>query len=835
MEILAITTEVNIPQPELLEFSSSATIAGQRAVAAVRIHSRIRTSLCVATGVPPGQIYSYSTGGGRREQGIELRSRGIRRRAVPAMTRRLLVEEFIDQTNRFPDKDALVLETSQRYTYRELASLAIHIGSCVLAHTNTSDSGEDTALVCLMMHRHAGLIASMLGVIMAGAAYVPVDPAFPTDRQTYIFEHSRCQLLIIDEDCHRHVLSLGITIPPAIVVSPEGRVVSSPRPYVLDNMGERLDQARLSCHSRPMGGLMYVLYTSGSTGKPKGVMVQQYGVTNVVSWFANEIGINENYRVLGLTTACFDISVLEIYMPLVKGGTLVLADSASQRDPFRLLELLKRESVGVFQATPTTYEMMFATGWTGDRSIDFLVGGEAFRPSLVNLVRESRSVRNVYGPTETSIWSSSFTLTGSYLEMLPPRTVPVVPVGKPIGETSFYLVDAEAAETGVFREVNGSAGVEGELWIGGIGVARGYLHRPDLTQSRFLINPFGEGSVYRTGDLMRRLDSGDYMFVRRLDDQVKVDGFRIELAEIENAYSQHPLVEQAVVIVRLGKLSAYLKIRNDHELSSKDLLEIRDFISLSLTYYMVPTYTTIVKSFPKTANGKLDRNALPDPILPVMPSTPDHPDADIPFDRTMEAHVRRIIQDQRGIVVKPNSTFAAIGMDSLGAVLLVRALTETFGGVRIKPEKIFRSGVTIRSFSDELYAQLLEEHPDVVKSLRIEPNSDIEASDDKLIASEDSDEIYETMFSEQLASNIRLIQGIRGAYTALGEGNLCTISLLEYLHFYSFVGPLPWCDFDESTHILIRCIVICYSHWNNDFFSTKGAFETNFGGSDGTQ
>ena len=684
------------------------------------------------------------------------------------MTRRLIVEEFVFRVHQFPDRQALVLESGESCTYGQLHSLATDIGSCVLSHSVSSGSGEDTALVCLMMHRHAGLVASMLGVLMAGAAYVPVDPAFPPDRQTYIFEHSRCQMLIVDEDCHRQALSLGVAVPPAIVISAEGRVIASPREYALDESGEALGRARLSCHSRRMGGLMYVLYTSGSTGKPKGVMVQQYGVTNVVSWFADEIGVNERSRVLGLTTACFDISVLEIYMPLTRGGTLVLADSASQKDPFRLLELMRRESVGVFQATPTTYEMMLATGWRGDRSIDFLVGGEAFRPSLIQLARESRSLRNVYGPTETTIWSSSFTITEQYLEKQSLRSAPVIPVGRPISETTFHLIDVETAERGEFREVDGFVEAEGELWIGGIGVARGYLHRADLTESRFLANPFGEGAVYRTGDLVRRLETGDYLFVRRLDDQVKVDGFRIELAEIENVYGQYPLVEQAVVIVRLGKLSAYLKIRDNQTHSLKQLQDIKDFVSRSLTYYMVPTFTTIVQSFPKTANGKLDRNALPDPVLPIVAERVKEEEVDFSEDRTMEAHIRGIVRDQRGITVKSNSTFAAIGVDSLGAVLLIRALSDSLGGVRIKPGQIFRPGVTVRSFADELYAQLLEEQPDVLKKLGILPNSDVEAVDGKLDEYNGVDETYEAAFSEQIASNLRLIQGIRGAYMALG-------------------------------------------------------------------
>ena len=268
---------------------------------------------------------------------------------------------------------------------------------------------------------------------------------------------------------------------------------------------------------------------------------------------------------------------------------------------------------------------------------------------------------------------------------------------------------------------------------------------------------------------MRRLETGDYVFVRRLDDQVKVDGFRIELAEIENVYGQHPLVEQAVVIVRLGKLSAYLKIRDDQELSPTQLHDIKDFVSRSLTYYMVPTYTTVVPSFPKTANGKLDRNALPDPVLPIVAERVEEEDIDWTGERTMEAHVRSVVRDQRGINVKSSSTFAAIGVDSLGAVLLVRALSDSLGGVRIKPERIFRSGVTVRSFADELCAQLLEEHPEVIKKLGIVPNGDVESELEiqcTPLAPECSD--------HRLRAYCILPRSLARLWTALGQDTLST-------------------------------------------------------------
>jgi amino acid adenylation domain-containing protein len=274
----------------------------------------------------------------------------------------------------------------------------------------------------------------------------------------------------------------------------------------------RLAQPGAKAGRFPQGtGLAYVLYTSGSTGKPKGVMVYNHSVLNIVEWFAEELSVTPVDRVLSLTTFCFDISVLELFLPLVRGAIVVMASAQTQKDPQRIVNLLIEHRVTIMQATPTTYEMMLTDGWTGDASIRFLVGGEAFRPSLQPLVANSKSVRNVYGPTETTIWSSCYLIQGTVEDS--------VPIGMPISKTQFYVVNEQQQQ--LVQEEG-----EGELWIGGAGVAKGYLGAPDLTVERFLQNPFGEGRVYRTGDVVRKLADGNYIFVRRLDDQVKVNGYR---------------------------------------------------------------------------------------------------------------------------------------------------------------------------------------------------------------------------------------------------------------------------------------------------------------------
>ena len=275
--------------------------------------------------------------------------------------------------------EALIVEGQSRsISFSQLNAMADdiarHISSC-LSRTNHTQSSS-TPLVCILMQRHVALIVSMLAVLKSGGAYVPVDPSFPPDRQSYIFEQSQCTLLLADKESYDAAAALGVRLPSVLILNPSTATILN---GVADSKGDTskdslvLTESRKRQQSRERGGLMYVLYTSGSTGKPKGVMVHHQGVANTVAWFANELRVGVGSTVLGLTTACFDISVLEIFLPLTTGGKLVLAQAPTQRDAYRLLELIRNQRVSVMQATPTTYEMLIATGWKGDPAIDLLV------------------------------------------------------------------------------------------------------------------------------------------------------------------------------------------------------------------------------------------------------------------------------------------------------------------------------------------------------------------------------------------------------------------------------------------------------------------------------
>ena len=289
---------------------------------------------------------------------------------------------------------ALITETgSSAISYSELNSNASALEASLRSflycdgnagnHENVQDSCRRT--VAVMTERNVAMVVAIIAILKAGAAYVPVDPSFPPDRQSHIFTHSKSKLLVIDLSSYSNALSLGVQLPPVIVIDPScGKVCKI--------IGVEFTNTMELIPVRNPQDLAYVLYTSGSTGKPKGVMVTHEGVVNIVNWFADELQIKSKSVVLGLTTFCFDISVLEMFMPLFRGGTLVIASSSTQKDPFHLLDVIRDRNVTVVQATPTTYEMMLATGWRGDSNIDFLVRMNSLIIILLNRVDYEHTV-----------------------------------------------------------------------------------------------------------------------------------------------------------------------------------------------------------------------------------------------------------------------------------------------------------------------------------------------------------------------------------------------------------------------------------------------------------
>jgi amino acid adenylation domain-containing protein len=508
--------------------------------------------------------------------------------------RRYLLEDWNATPEHFPNRclhdlladaagsrweDVAVVAGDSRLTYG-----ALETGSTRLARHLQRLGVNPGELVAICVDRSPAMLVGLLGILKAGAAYVPVDPTYPDERKAFMLEDAQVRVVVTEQAL---LNDLPATDARVVCLDRDRSSIDdeSDTPLVLESDPEQL---------------AYVIYTSGSTGKPKGVEIPHRALVNFLNTMADRPGLTSDETLLAVTTLSFDIAGLELYLPLLVGATVVLASHEEAGDPRRLMELLDRHAVTTMQATPTTWRMLIDAGWPGRRGLKVLCGGEGL-PALLaeELLERDVELWNMYGPTETTIWSTT------------QRLMPGEPltIGRPIGNTTLYILDAELQPTPV--------GVPGELHIGGSGLARGYRGRPDLTAERFIAHPFDAppgARIYKTGDLATYRADGTVEFLGRLDNQVKVRGFRIELGEIETALARHPAVRTAVVAVRedapgQSELAAYV-ITDESAPSST---ELRRFISNTLPDYMVPPTVTRLDEFPLTPNGKIDRKALPAP------------------------------------------------------------------------------------------------------------------------------------------------------------------------------------------------------------------------------
>jgi amino acid adenylation domain-containing protein len=424
------------------------------------------------------------------------------------------------------------------------------------------------------------LVIGLLGILKSGGAYVPIDPAFPEERVRYMLQDSRCRV----------VLTRGRGVE---------RVKSYSGGHVVD-----VTEARVATSSNPdpvVDGkdLAYVIYTSGSTGRPKGVMVEHRNVVSFNANMAGTFGLNSGDRLLALTTMTFDISVLELICSLLCGLRVVVGSDECSRDPERIGRVLKEEGVTVLQVTPSRLSLILEgcdRGVLGGLRV-LLVGGEPLPESLWQKLKSLSGVEiyNVYGPTETTIWSSAKRLGDGELS-----------IGRPLLNEAIYILSDDNRLMPV--------GVVGEIGISGEGVVRGYLNREELTAEKFIPDPFEGGRrLYRTGDLGKWLEDGEIEFLGRKDDQVKVRGYRVELKEVEEVLLQHPLVREAVVVARGGdgarELVGYLVGKD-----GLGVAELKGHLGRMLPDYMIPSYFVWLEAMPLTPNGKIDRRALPEPV-----------------------------------------------------------------------------------------------------------------------------------------------------------------------------------------------------------------------------
>ncbi|MFK8104775.1 MAG: amino acid adenylation domain-containing protein, partial [Saprospiraceae bacterium] len=525
---------------------------------------------------------------------------------LPSAERKLLLHEFNPATTIYPqDKTFIDLFEAQakltpqnvalRSNLKTLSYQALEEKANQVARYLQKQGIQPQELIGLCLARTEEMLICLLAVQKLGAVYIPIDPSYPADRINFILADAKLKCFLIDE-------ALSTTFRPQTKASFFGTTT-------IFAESQQESTAKLAV-SIAVDELVYVIYTSGSTGKPKGVMVKHRGLVNFLIAMQQEICpvASKPKRFLALTTYSFDIAYLELYLPLLQGSEIILVDRDTATDGYALQKVLAKTPVDYIQATPSTWKLLLACNWKNKENATLLSGGEAISEKLKNTLTSlsTQPVWNLYGPTETTIWSTSKCLQAGER----------VTIGKPIANTQVYVLapdDGASSNTNLTLAPIGSIG---ELVIGGDGLAAGYLHRPNLTAEKFIINPFGKTKntrIYRTGDLVRWLANGELEYIGRVDDQVKIRGHRIELGEIESVLRKAKLVENAVVIAKNTETDQqalalyYLPLTTAKVVTA---IELRNYLQSRLPSYMVPAYLTELTEFPLTSNGKIDKPAL---------------------------------------------------------------------------------------------------------------------------------------------------------------------------------------------------------------------------------
>ncbi len=491
---------------------------------------------------------------------------------------------FERQAAQRPDAVAVVYaepgKPRQTLTYRELNARANQLAR----HLRALGVGPEVP-VAMCVSRSTAMLVGMLGILKAGGAYVPIDPAYPPDRQAFMLTDTQTPVMLTER-------ALVNTLPPT-----QARIVclDADWPAIAAHADANLDGGARG-HN-----LAYIIYTSGSTGQPKGVEIAHQSVINLVETTRPVFGFNADDVWTVFHSYAFDFSVWELWTPLLCGSRLVIVPQAAVQSPTAFLDLLRSEGVTVVNQTPSALQRLVGLyNTTNPLSLRLICcGGEALPRALTQKVLAwNVPLWNFYGPTESTVWAACHPVTA-------PGDTPTVPIGRPLGNIRLYILDAAMQPVPV--------GIPGELHIGGVGLARGYFNRPELTAEKFVADPFSAepgARLYKTGDMARYLEDGTIEFVQRLDHQVKIRGYRVELGEIESALAHHPAVREAVAIVRDERLIAYwTPMMNDHP----TVTELQDFLKQRLPTQMIPAAFVHLDALPLTPNGKIDRRRLPAP------------------------------------------------------------------------------------------------------------------------------------------------------------------------------------------------------------------------------
>jgi polyketide synthase PksJ len=568
---------------------------------------------------------------------------------------------FEDQVERTPDRIAVVGTVVRKrfivsVTYRELNQK-----SNQLAHLLRDKGVRPGLIVGIMVERSVEMIIGLIGILKTGGAYLPIDPMFPEERIKYMLAHSSAGILVSE-------------------LSEASKLSGEIEGVKLSELNNKLPTHHTHLtHPTHSTHLCYIIYTSGSTGSPKGVMVTHRNVVNFITGMASIIDFSPGKRILALTTVSFDIFFLETLLPLTLGLSVVVADENQQADPKLLEDLIVKHEIDMMQVTPSRLKLFmdFSEDLRGLEGVkELMVGGEAFPVNLFTRVmgKFAGKIHNMYGPTETTIWSAVKDLT----EVLPEELT----IGTPIANTQVYIINR-------YLHVQ-PVGVAGELLIGGDGVAAGYLNNVELTAEKFIdfhysiTQSLTQLTIYRTGDLARWLPNGEIEFLGRLDHQVKIRGYRIELAEIEELLVKHEGVQAAVIVSGTNSfgdkfLSAYIvyqKAETGVVEKAPTTTELREYLAHRLPYYMIPSYYVQLEEIPLTPNGKVDRKVLPEPdqSRPHLGATYVAPET---ASEKVVADIWQEVLQLKKVGIYDN--FFDLGGNSLKVIQLNQKLNETFG------------------------------------------------------------------------------------------------------------------------------------------------------------
>lgn len=539
-----------------------------------------------------------------------------------------------------PDAVAVVTADEQ-LSYGELIRRANRLAKLLRAH-----GAGPGATVGVCLDRTSALPVALLAVLMSGAAYVPVDPAHPSER----IAHTLTDAGVVCVVTAHGLMATGLSVASVMVDDPR--------------LADQSDEIVVT--PVEASALAYVIYTSGSTGRPKGVEIEHRNVVNFLHAMRQEPGLSADDVLLAVTTPSFDIAGLEIWLPLVSGARVVIASRGDVLDGERLRAMIDEHAVTIMQATPTTWRLLLDAGWEGSSKLVALCGGERMPRELArDLVPRVSALWNMYGPTETTIWSTVHRVGDWKRE---------ISIGHPIANTTIYVVDAAGRQVPI--------GVAGELCIGGEGVARGYRDRAELTAEKFVsldLSNRGPERVYRTGDVVRLLADLTLEYVGRRDFQVKVRGHRIELGEIETVLAEHPSVQRAAVIVREDspgdqRIVAYAVPSHPDGGATESIFAL---LRSRLPEYMVPSAIIVLDALPLTANGKIDRKALPAPVSSARPA------GERGIEPIMTETQRRVAAVWRDVLkvdrVGLHENFFDLGGHSLLVVKVHAALRREFG------------------------------------------------------------------------------------------------------------------------------------------------------------